>query len=72
MPKGWTDAEYVVVKGPKRDPLPDWFKAIMLILATVIMLSMGVMKVRDLHGSTAPQAGAEAGATGTQPAPDAR
>lgn len=58
----WTDAHYEVVSGPqiRKDPLPYWFKALMLVLATLFMLATGVMGMQRLHGPSDPQAAADA------------
>lgn len=70
--KRWTDVPYEVVSGPevRKDPLPYWFKAMMLVLATAFMLTSAVIGMQRLHGPTAPQS--EADVTATPPAPDAR
>jgi hypothetical protein len=70
MAKGWTDAKFEVVNGPRqRYELPAWFKRTMLALASLLMLATAVTKQSDLHPTAPPQA--VGGGSAAQPAPPA-
>lgn len=71
MGKGWTDAKYEVVEGPRRRyVLPQWFKTFMIVLAALYGLAFAVWKASS-H-ATAPQAAVEAAGTAGPQSPDAR
>lgn len=72
MTRKFTDVPYEVVEGPRyrRDPLPAWFKIVMLLAATAFLIVLGVTKMTEIHGPTAPPA--EADGQAAPPAPPAR
>lgn len=68
MKKRYTDVPFEVVKGPKPDVLPRWFKLLMFALAGLLLLGVPIWKFNESH-STAP---VEAGAKAEPPAQPAR
>jgi hypothetical protein len=72
MTRKFTDVPYEVVEGPRyrRDPLPTWFKIVMLLAATAFLIALGVTKMTEIHGPTAPPA--EADGRVALPAPPAQ
>lgn len=58
--KKWTDAEFVVIRGPKPDPLSRWFKTMMLLAAWVFLIAVAAKQQTDFHRPTAPVAPADA------------
>lgn len=67
--KKWTDAKFEVVKGPEPDNLPQWFKTLVLWLATLFLLGIPVWKFNEAH--RAPPVPADA-APAPQQAPSAQ